>query len=127
VAAVRAVWATAEAPATVTDDDESVSLLLARDPDALLVAEEDGQVIGTLVAGFDGWRGNLYRAAVVPSHRRQGVALALVAEAERRLHALGARRISAIVLDHEEHATSFWTAAGYGRDDRVRRFVKNLG
>jgi ribosomal protein S18 acetylase RimI-like enzyme len=126
VAAVRAVWAAAESPATVTDDDVSVELLLAHDPEALLVAEDSGRLIGTLVAAFDGWRGNLYRAAVIPSHRRQGIALALVAEAERRLAARGARRIAAIVLDHEVHATSFWAAAGYHRDDRVRRFVKNL-
>jgi ribosomal protein S18 acetylase RimI-like enzyme len=125
--AVRKVWASAGSPPTTTDTDEAVELLIARDPEALLVAEEDGRLIGTLVAAWDGWRGNLYRVAVVPERRRQGLALALVAEGERRLRARGARRIAAIVLDSEAHATGFWSAAGYDRDDRVRRFVKNLG
>ena len=123
---MRAVWAAADSPPTVTDDDVAVRTLLERDPEALLVADDEGRIVGTIVAAFDGWRGNLYRAAVVHERRREGVALMLVAEGERRLRARGARRVAAIVLDAERDATGFWAAAGYTRDDHVRRFVKNL-
>jgi len=50
--------------------------------------------------------------------------LKLVARAERRIAALGGRRISSIVVDGDEHAVAFWRAAGYERDDRVARLVK---
>jgi hypothetical protein len=42
-----------------------------------------------------------------------------------RIAALGGRRISSIVVDGDEHAVAFWRAAGYERDRRLSRFVKN--
>ena len=45
---------------------------------AMLVATEDGRIVGSLLGTFDGWRGNLYRLVVKPSMRRRGVATALV-------------------------------------------------
>ncbi len=37
---------------------------------ALIVYEAD--VVGAMIAAFDGWRGNLYRLAVAATHRRRG-------------------------------------------------------
>ena len=53
----------------------------------VLVAEVDVRVVGSIVGGFDGWRGNIYRLAVHPRFRRRGVARALVVEIESRLRA----------------------------------------
>jgi ribosomal protein S18 acetylase RimI-like enzyme len=69
-------------------------------------------VVGTIIAGWDGWRANVYRLAALPSARRRGIALRLVAEAERRLAAKGARRISAIVMSEHDPAVALWLAAG---------------
>ena len=91
--AVLAVWAEARSAAARTaDDPEALEALLERDPGALLVAEADGAVVGVLIAGWDGWRGNVYRLAVLPSHRRQAIARTLVEAGHERLRALGARR-----------------------------------
>jgi hypothetical protein len=52
-------------PAAVTPDDvRSVSRLIAHTEDALLVAEHGGQIVGALIAAWDGWRGNKDRLAV---------------------------------------------------------------
>jgi GNAT superfamily N-acetyltransferase len=83
--AVVELWLASGAEPTSTDDPASVHILLARDPEALIVADARGQIVGTVIAGFDGWRGNLYRLVVAPEWRRQGIASELVAEAERRL------------------------------------------
>ncbi len=124
---VVALWRDVEdVLASVTDDEDAVRELLERDPTALLVAEDDGQVVATLIVGWDGWRGNLYRLAVQPDHRRRGVAAALVGEAERRLLLVGCRRIAAVVALGEEHAVGFWAAAGYARSAGIGRFVKTL-
>jgi ribosomal protein S18 acetylase RimI-like enzyme len=122
---VLELWLRAGAVPSVTDDVAAVELLLARQPDALLVAEADGgEIVGSLVAGFDGWRANLYRLAVAPEHRRRGVAAALVTEAERRLRAAGCRRASALVVHDDPGARACWAALGYEPDPRVARYVK---
>ena len=123
---VLALWREAGSVPSVSDDPASLERLLAASEDALLVAEVGGRVVGTVIAGWDGWRGNFYRLAVLPASRRRGVALALVAEAERRLAAKGARRLSAIVMSEHDPAVALWLAAGYHHDTRVGRYVRTL-
>lgn len=124
---VVTLWpAVADALPSTTDDMPAVRELLARDPEALLVGEVDGRIVATVIAGWDGWRGNRYRLVVDPAHRRTHVASDLVHEAEHRLSARGCRRIAASVQIDEEHAIGFWTAVGYTADRRARRVVKNL-
>jgi len=124
---VLAVWAEARTAAPRTPDDpEAVQRLLERDPGALLVAELDGEVVGVLIAGWDGWRGNVYRLAVRPSQRRQGIARQLVEAGHERLRAQGARRVTALVGGEEGAAHRLWRAVGYQRDEFVHRFVRNL-
>jgi ribosomal protein S18 acetylase RimI-like enzyme len=120
------VWRAAGAAPTITDDVAALEALLARDVEALIVAESDGVVVGTLIAAWDGWRGNMYRLAVRPEYRRRGVARDLVDEGQRRLRAQGCRRITALVLGDEKHAVEFWTAAGYEVQPEMDRFRTNL-
>jgi ribosomal protein S18 acetylase RimI-like enzyme len=124
VARVLTVWRDAGAVPSATDDEASIDALLAFDPGALLLAEVDGDVVGTLIAAWDGWRGAMYRLAVVPEHRRNGVAGALAAAGEARLRALGCRRITALVVGEHEHAVAFWASVGYTRQAGQHRYVR---
>jgi len=124
--AILELWRLAGAFPTRTDDEESVCSLIAHDPEAVLVAEEEGEPVGTLVAAFDGWRGTLFRLAVLSTHRRRGVARALVAEGERSLRERGAIRVNLYAISAETETLEFWSAVGYARDEWTCRFVKNL-
>jgi ribosomal protein S18 acetylase RimI-like enzyme len=127
IAEVLSLWEAAGGPPTVSDTHEGVALLLATDPDALLVAECEGIVIGSLIATWDGWRGSFYRLAVHPERRRGGLATALVREGERRLQGRGALRLTAIAVDDDPAAVGFWEAAGYERQRHRARFVRHVG
>jgi ribosomal protein S18 acetylase RimI-like enzyme len=116
----------AENESRTPDTRDAVVTLLGRDPDAVIVAEHDGELIGSVIAGWDGWRGHLYRLAVRPSWRRTGVGSALVEAAEDRFRALGAARADAIVLDANDLGHRLWQASGYDRQDMWRRWVKSL-
>ena len=123
------VWPKAEATPSPTDTRGEVTKLLGEPAAVLLVAEADGRRVGTVIGGWDGWRGNIYHLAVLPAYRRRGIARALVGEAERRLFRMGARRISALVDSDHPWATDFWDslgASGYRHDERMRRYVKTL-
>jgi ribosomal protein S18 acetylase RimI-like enzyme len=127
IAAVLALWdACRSAHAETADTPERVAALLAAAPDALLIAELDGALVGAVIGAWDGWRGNFYRLAVRPEHRRRGIARRLVAAAEERLRARGAPRITALVAFDDGVAEGFWEAAGYARDPVMGRMVRTL-
>jgi ribosomal protein S18 acetylase RimI-like enzyme len=122
---VLALWETSRSAASVTPDTvDAVEALLDRS--LLLVADDGGEIVGTLVVGWDGWRGNMYRLAVRADRRRRGIGLALVEAGHEHLRSVGARRITALVGAEEEEAAALWRAAGYERDEKIVRFVRNL-
>jgi len=125
VPAVLALWIDAGAHPTTTDDALSVRAVLARDGEALVVAERRGRLVGTLIATWDGWRGNMYRLAVRPEERRRGIAARLVRHAETRLRAEGCRRVTALVARDDEGAVEFWTALRYAPHP-MERYVRTL-
>ncbi|MFF2644922.1 GNAT family N-acetyltransferase [Streptomyces niveus] len=128
VPALLAFWARSAEGVSITDDTAGVTRLIVRDPDALLVAESsgDGAIVGTVIAGHDGWRCHLYRLAVAPECRRQGIAAALLAAAHERFAALGGRRADAMVLDDNELAQHAWRNAGYAAEEQWSRWVRPL-
>ncbi|GAA2150704.1 GNAT family N-acetyltransferase [Actinomadura napierensis] len=108
------------------DSSQGYLALIERDPHSLLVAEADGRMVGTLIAGWDGWRAHLYRLAVHPAYRRQGIARRLIERAELRFRDFGAFRADAMVLDANELAHHAWSTAGYHRQPQWGRWVKPL-
>jgi ribosomal protein S18 acetylase RimI-like enzyme len=126
VAAVLDLWATAGSLPSVTDSSDGLARLLAADPQALMVAELRGVLVGSLIAAWDGWRGSFYRLAVLPEHRRKGLAMMLLRAGERRLRERGAVRLTAIVADDEPDAIAFWQATDYERQKHRARFVHHF-
>lgn len=117
----------AENAARPQDSVALVEALLARDPAAILVAELEGRLVGSVIAGWDGWRAHLYRLAVAPEARGRGLARHLLGHAEDRLRALGATRFDAMVLDGNDAGARLWRSAGYAPQGEWSRWVKPVG
>ncbi len=111
------------------DSREAISRLLARNPDTCFAALDDqGRLVGAILATEDGRRGYIYHMGVMQEFRRQGVGSALVRAA---LDALGQKQIFTVALvafAANDCANAFWERMGFvDRTDlnyRVRSLVK---
>ena len=81
-----------------------------------LVAEEEGRVVGTAMAGYDGHRGSVYYVAVAADRRSTGLGRALMTEVETRLLALGCPKVNVLVRTGNESVTAFYARLGYTPD-----------
>lgn len=91
-----------------SDVPAEIEKKLTRDPDLFLVAELEGELVGTVIGGFDGRRGMVYHLAVAASHRRRGIADALMRELEKRLVAKGCIRSYLLVHAHNAEARALY-------------------
>ncbi len=101
------------------DPAASIARKLAFGDGLFWLAELEGRVVGTAMAGWDGHRGWLYSVGVHPEARRSGVAARLVAEAERSLAALGCPKVNLQVFADNSSAQEFWRRVGYAQDGVV--------
>jgi ribosomal protein S18 acetylase RimI-like enzyme len=85
------------------------------------VADGDvaGEVVGTVMAGYDGHRGWLYSVAVSPGHRKLGAGRQLVAHAEQALASLGCLKINLQLLQSNAAVAAFYASMGYAVEPRV--------
>lgn len=92
---------------------------LAFQPDLLFVAVDGEDVIGSIMAGYDGHRGWLYSVAVRRACKRGGVGTALVRRAEQALQALGCEKVNLQVRATNEEIVHFYARLGYAVEDRI--------
>jgi len=88
---------------------------LSVQPELFFVAVDGHDVVGTVMAGYDGHRGWLYYLATSPRHRGQGIARALVTTAEDALLELGCPKVQLMVRPENEDVLGFYDALGYER------------
>lgn len=101
------------------DPRANIARKIAFGDELFFLAEREGALLGTVMAGYDGHRGWLYSLAVNPSERRAGIGRALLARAEAALVARGCPKVNLQVVPQNEGARAFWRAAGYEPDDVI--------
>jgi hypothetical protein len=64
LSAVLRLWQESDVtPPSITDSIEGLTRLMREPGGMLLVARIDGRIIGSVIGGWDGWGGNIYRLA----------------------------------------------------------------
>jgi ribosomal protein S18 acetylase RimI-like enzyme len=71
--ALVSLWSVCELVRPWNDPDRDIEAKLARDPDNLLVLEEDGELVGSVMVGYEGHRGWINFLAIHPEHQRRGL------------------------------------------------------
>jgi ribosomal protein S18 acetylase RimI-like enzyme len=99
---------------------------LQRDPDLFLIAEVDGEFIGTVIGGFEGRRGFIYHLAVADSYRGQGIGSRLLNEVEDRLRTKGCLRCFLFVTSDNDEAMRFYEKNGWVHMDNDFPYAKDL-
>ncbi len=87
--------------------------------DLVFVAEREGEIVGAVIAGYDGIRGWIYRLAVSPVHRRCGIGRGLMNAAEAALAELGCPKVNLQVRSTNLDVLEFYRRSGYQTEDRA--------
>jgi len=83
------------------------------------VATETDELLGTVMAGYDGHRGWIYSLAVIPGRRNHGVGAALLRQAESALVAKGCPKVNLQILDTNAATIGFYEKQGYIVEPRI--------
>ena len=117
--AVVSLWEAAGLTRPWNDPHRDIARKLRVQPEGFLVAVAGTEIVGSVMAGYDGHRGWVNYLAVAPAFRRAGLGRALMAEAERVLRGLGCPKVNLQIRATNEAAVGFYEALGYTADDVV--------
>jgi ribosomal protein S18 acetylase RimI-like enzyme len=85
----------------------------------LFLAAEDGKILGTVMAGYDGHRGWIYSLAVAGDSRNKKIGTSLVQAAEKALVERGCPKINLQVLPSNSGVIDFYRKLGYSVEERI--------
>ena len=117
--AVVALWQRCGLTRPWNDPHKDIRRKLQVRPDLFLVGVLDGEIVATVMAGYEGHRGAINYLAVAPEHQGKGLGRAIMAEAERLLGASGCAKINLMVRTSNEAVIGFYRALGYALEDVV--------
>jgi len=123
--AVVALWEACGLTRSWNDPAKDIARKISDSPVGFLVGCEDGEIVGSVMVGYDGHRGWVNYLAVAPSARRQGYGGLLMAKAEAHLKQVGCPKLNLQVRSVNESVLAFYERLGYTREERVS-FGKQL-
>jgi ribosomal protein S18 acetylase RimI-like enzyme len=92
---------------------------VAVDDGLLLVAVADGDLVGTVMGGYDGHRGWIYSLAVAAQWRRRGIGNQLMRHMETLLAQRNCPKINLQLLATNAATVEFYNQLGYRVEERI--------
>lgn len=102
--AIITLWERCDLISPDNDPEIDIERKINHSPDLFLIAEVAGEIVGSVMGGYDGHRGSLYYLGVHPDFRGRGIANALISRLEKKLIAQGCPQIT-LVVPEENDAT----------------------
>jgi ribosomal protein S18 acetylase RimI-like enzyme len=123
--AVVALWEQCRLTRPWNDPRKDIARKLAVQPELFLVGVENGSIVATVMAGYEGHRGWVNYLAVAPAFRGRGLGRALMEHVEQLLMERGCPKVSLLVRAENPDAVEFYRRVGYSQD-RVVALGKRL-
>ncbi|WAK01542.1 GNAT family acetyltransferase [Methylobacter sp. YRD-M1] len=101
------------------DPYKDIQRKLKVDPDLFIVGETAGEVIATVMGGYEGHRGWINYLAVSPAHQRKGYGRQLMEFVEVLIKQKGSPKINIQVRQANTDVIKFYEAIGYKNDNVV--------
>lgn len=118
-AAVIDLWQRCDLVRTWNDPHKDIQRKLGTQPELFFVGEIDGQLVATIMAGFDGHRGWVNYLAVSPERRKEGLGRSLMRHVEAALEARGCPKLNLQVRTTNQAVLEFYQRIGYAQDDVI--------
>lgn len=117
--AVIALWRACGLTREWNNPDLDIDRKLTVQPEMFLVLINSSQIVGTVMAGYDGHRGWVNYLGVLPAHQGRGFARQLMHAVEQQLAAVGCPKLNLQVRAQNTDVIDFYRSLGYGVDDCV--------
>ncbi|MCU1796243.1 GNAT family acetyltransferase [Pectobacterium polaris] len=117
--AVITLWERCDLLRPWNDPEMDIERKFNHDPDLFLVAEVNGELVGSVMGGYDGHRGSAYYLGVHPDFRGRGIANALISRLEKKLIARGCPKIHLMVREDNDAVIGMYEKLDYEIVDSV--------
>ena len=107
---------------SIDDSKESIARFLERNPGFSVVAERDGEIVGSILCGHDGRRGCLYHVCVKESCRMQGIGKAMVVFCMEALKKEQINKVSLIAFTKNDVGNAFWKEIGWTKREDLNYY-----
>ena len=116
------LWRRSDLVVPWNDPPTDIAAKLDFQPELFLVGLCDGAVVGSVMAGYDGHRGQINYLAVDPEQRGRGLGRELMQAAEQVLRRLGCQKINLQIRASNTNVLAFYETLGFEAETTI-----NLG
>ena len=113
---VIALWQECKLVVPWNDPKKDIQRKLKVNPELFLVGEVDGDIVGSIMGGYEGHRGWVNYLAVSPSYQNKGYGRQLMNAVEKKLEKMGCAKVNLQVRETNLEVIEFYKAIGYDLD-----------
>lgn len=111
--AVIDLWRACDLVVPWNDPVKDIARKMKVDADLFLVGESGGEIVATVMGGYEGHRGWINYLAVSPQHQRKGYGRKIMEFVEQKFQLKGCPKINLQIRGSNTQATAFYESIGY--------------